>query len=185
MAGSEKGKKTPNTTNAVVEPEVPPVEETGAGDSGDLEEQLTAVANGNPESDETDDLDAHLANFGEQRGEMIDNLADEIETDQIPVGKAQFRQLHPSDEISSLDSIDRLLDVGLTLSVELGRKNIQIKDIIALGPGKIIELDKLAGEPVDLLVNGKLLAKGEVVVVDENFGVRITELINPADRRVL
>jgi flagellar motor switch protein FliN/FliY len=59
---------------------------------------------------------------------------------------------------------------------------MQIREILDLGPGKIIELDKLAGEPVDLLVNGKLLAKGEVVVVDENFGVRITDLINPKDR---
>ena len=59
---------------------------------------------------------------------------------------------------------------------------MKIKEILNLGPGKIIELDKLAGEPVDLLVNGKLLAKGEVVVVDENFGVRITELIDPLDR---
>ncbi|MCD6308993.1 MAG: flagellar motor switch protein FliN, partial [Candidatus Latescibacteria bacterium] len=78
--------------------------------------------------------------------------------------------------------IERLMDVSLSLSVELGRKMIQIRDVLELGPGKIIELDKLAGEPVDLLVNGKLLAKGEVVVVDENFGVRITDLISPKDR---
>ncbi len=72
--------------------------------------------------------------------------------------------------------------MDLKLSVELGQKDMPIRDILALGPGKIIELDKLAGEPVDLLVNGKLLAKGEVVVVDENFGVRITELIETVDR---
>ena len=59
---------------------------------------------------------------------------------------------------------------------------MQIKEILGLGPGKIIELDKLAGEPVDLLVNGRILAKGEVVVVDENFGVRITDLVTPRDR---
>jgi len=101
---------------------------------------------------------------------------------QIPVKPLSFQQLRPSDEGVDKDSIDRLLDVSLNISVELGRKQMQIKDILSLGPGKIIELDKLAGEPVDLLVNGKLLAKGEVVVVDENFGVRITDLIDPKDR---
>ncbi|PKM89928.1 MAG: flagellar motor switch phosphatase FliY [Firmicutes bacterium HGW-Firmicutes-12] len=79
-------------------------------------------------------------------------------------------------------NLDLILDVGLQLSVELGRTNKKIKDILELSNGSIIELDKLAGEPVDILVNGKLLAKGEVVVIDENFGVRVTEIVSPLER---
>ena len=70
----------------------------------------------------------------------------------------------------------------MSLTVELGRTKMYIKDILGLGEGSIIELDKLAGEPVDLLVNGKLIAKGEVVVIDENFGVRVTDIVSPTDR---
>ena len=70
----------------------------------------------------------------------------------------------------------------MSVTVELGRTKMYIKDILGLGEGSIIELDKLAGEPVDLLVNGKLIAKGEVVVIDENFGVRVTDIVSPTDR---
>lgn len=70
-----------------------------------------------------------------------------------------------------------LMDVSMQLTVELGRTERKIKDILGMSEGTIITLDKLAGEPVDILVNGKIVAKGEVVVIDENFGVRITEII--------
>ncbi|HRX16865.1 MAG TPA: flagellar motor switch protein FliN, partial [Spirochaetota bacterium] len=70
----------------------------------------------------------------------------------------------------------------LTLTAELGRTKYLVKDVLGLGEGSIIELDKLAGEPVDLLVNGKLIAKGEVVVIDENFGVRVTDIVSPSER---
>ncbi|WNY69433.1 flagellar motor switch protein FliN [Borreliella andersonii] len=70
-----------------------------------------------------------------------------------------------------------LMDVSMRLTVELGRTERKIKDILGMSEGTIITLDKLAGEPVDILVNGKIVAKGEVVVIDENFGVRITEII--------
>jgi flagellar motor switch protein FliN len=79
-------------------------------------------------------------------------------------------------------NIGLLMDVPLRLTVELGRTNKLVKEILALAPGSVVELDKLAGEPVDILVNEKLIAKGEVVVIDENFGVRITEIINPEER---
>ena len=80
--------------------------------------------------------------------------------------------------------ISILLDVPMTLTVELGRTSKLVQEILGLGEGSIIELDKLAGEPVDILVNGKLIAKGEVVVIDENFGVRITDIVSP-DQRLL
>ena len=79
-------------------------------------------------------------------------------------------------------NIALLLDVPLQVTVELGRTRKLIRDILELSPGSVIELDKLAGEAVDILVNGKLIAKGEVVVIDENFGVRVTDIISQIER---
>ena len=75
-------------------------------------------------------------------------------------------------------NINNLLDVQLDVTVELGRRELDIQSILSLGEGSIVELDKLAGEPVDILVNRKKIAHGEVVVIDENFGVRITEILS-------
>jgi flagellar motor switch protein FliN/FliY len=83
---------------------------------------------------------------------------------------------------SSHENIDMLLDVDLDVYIELGRANLSIKRILELSPGSIVELDRMAGEPVDLLVNEKVVAKGEVVVVDENFGIRIVSLVSAEDR---
>jgi flagellar motor switch protein FliN/FliY len=79
-------------------------------------------------------------------------------------------------------NLDMLLDIPLQVTVELGRTKRSVKEILELSSGSIIELDKLAGEPVDILVNNKLVAKGEVVVIDENFGVRVTDIISQSDR---
>ena len=79
-------------------------------------------------------------------------------------------------------SMDVLLDVPLEISVELGRVRMVVRDVLDLGTGSIVEVDKAAGEPVDVMVNGRLVAKGEVVVIEDNFGVRITEILNPAER---
>ena len=79
-------------------------------------------------------------------------------------------------------NLELVRDIQVTLTVELGRTDMIIQDILELTAGKVIELDRLAGEPLDILVNGKLLAKGEVVVVDENFGVRITSIIDAKSR---
>ena len=75
-------------------------------------------------------------------------------------------------------SFKNLQDVPMQVTVELGRTTLLIKEVLSLGEGSVVELDKLAGEPVDLLVNGKKFALGEVVVIDENFGVRITEILD-------
>ena len=80
--------------------------------------------------------------------------------------------------MQSQENIELIKDVPLEVTVELGRTQKSINDILEFAPGTIIELDKIAGEPVDVLVNGKLVAKGEVVVIEENFGVRVTEIIN-------
>lgn len=79
-------------------------------------------------------------------------------------------------------TIDLLLDVPLQLTVELGQTQRTVREILELAPGTVVELDRLAGEPVDLLVNGRLIARGEVVVIDENFGIRITDIVSPGER---
>ncbi|MDN5293742.1 MAG: flagellar motor switch protein FliN [Eubacteriales bacterium] len=101
---------------------------------------------------------------------------------QVNVHPVQFAPLEDGSRRGEPANIDLILDVPLQVTVELGRTKKTIKEILALGPGSVIELDKLAGEPVDLLVNGKLLAKGEVVVIDENFGIRVTDIISPMER---
>jgi flagellar motor switch protein FliN len=82
-------------------------------------------------------------------------------------------------------NIELLNDVEMKLTAELGRCNKTVKEILSLGEGSIIELDKLAGEPVDLLVNGKIIAKAEVVVIDDNFGVRITDILIPENNNMV
>jgi len=80
------------------------------------------------------------------------------------------------------NGLDMLMDIPLEISVELGRVRMMVREVVELGTGSIVELDKLAGEPVDVMVNGRPVARGEVVVIEDNFGVRITEVLNPADR---
>ncbi len=98
------------------------------------------------------------------------------------VQPVQFANLQPAGMASEQGNIGLLMDVYMEMTVELGRTRKRIKDILGIGEGTIIELDKLAGEPVDILVNHKLIAKGEVVVIDENFGVRVTEIVSQIDR---
>lgn len=100
----------------------------------------------------------------------------------VPVQPAQFAPLSTTPVAVNDANIGLILDVPLQVTVELGRTKKSIKDILELSNGSIVELDKLAGEPVDIHVNGKLLAKGEVVVIDENFGVRITDIVSPMER---
>lgn len=87
-----------------------------------------------------------------------------------------------NDSAPSARKLDLLLDVPLELSVELGRARMSIQDLLNLSPGSVIELDKIAGEPLDLLVNGRLVARGEAVVVNDKFGVRITDIVSPSER---
>ncbi len=98
------------------------------------------------------------------------------------VQPVQFANLQPAPMGGEQGNIGLLMDVYMEMTVELGRTRKRIKDILGIGEGTIIELDKLAGEPVDILVNHKLIAKGEVVVIDENFGVRVTEIVSQMDR---
>ena len=98
------------------------------------------------------------------------------------ISSASFAPLGLDRHPSKLGNIDLLLDVPLQVTVELGRTRMQIREVLELGKGSIVELEKLAGEPVEVYVNGKLIAKGEVVTIDENFGVKITDIVSRKER---
>ena len=98
------------------------------------------------------------------------------------VSPAHFQSFDVQSVMQQKENIGIIMDVPLEVTVELGRTRKKIKEILEFSPGTIIELDKLAGEPIDVLVNGKFVAKGEVVVIDEKFGIRITDIVNPENR---
>jgi len=106
-------------------------------------------------------------------------IEDEEDAFQQTGGASKSSKSALPDEASSLEL---LMDIPLEIGVELGRVKMLVKDVIDLGMGSIIEIDKAAGEPVDVLVNGRLVARGEVVVIEDNFGVRLTEILTPAER---
>lgn len=117
---------------------------------------------------------------------MADQAAQNINAD---VGKTELKPVEggaaaggaqkPKGQVQSLDFI---LDIPLKLTVELGRSKMTIRDILQLTQGSVVELSKFAGEPLEVLVNEKLIARGEVVVVNEKFGVRLTDIISPVER---
>jgi len=92
-------------------------------------------------------------------------------------------QLNDNAETGSGDvKLDVILDIPITIAMEIGRTKLSIRNLLQLNQGSVVELDRLAGEPMDVLVNGTLVAHGEVVVVNEKFGIRLTDVISPADR---
>lgn len=112
---------------------------------------------------------------------------DEIMAEQVaaPAAEsAQFQELQDEagETVADEVQLDSILDVPITISMEIGRTQIPIRNLLQLNQGSVVELDRLAGEPMDVLVNGTLIAQGEVVVVNEKFGIRLTDVISPADR---
>ena len=119
-----------------------------------------------------------------------DDVQNELEQSQTPKSPMETREVSAAsfDEIqkgeipkSTLD-LDFILDIPLFLTVELGRNRMLISELLQLGQGSVVELTKLAGEPMDVYVNQRLIARGEVVVVNEKFGVRLTDIVSPAER---
>lgn len=97
--------------------------------------------------------------------------------------KAQFEQLDDNAPLAGSDvNLDVILDVPVALSMEVGRTQISIRNLLQLNQGSVVELDRTAGEPLDVYVNGTLVAHGEVVVVNEKFGIRLTDVISPSER---
>jgi len=96
---------------------------------------------------------------------------------------AEFQDLHAEEFQGSDDvNLDVILEIPVTLSMEIGRTDISIRNLLQLNQGSVVELDRLAGEPMDVMVNGTLVAHGEVVVVNEKFGIRLTDVISPQER---
>lgn len=175
--------------------------ETKAEDMSDLPVDPEQSEADNADSDEAESSDAEDfkvvneddASEGDAEAEMLKMLEelpdensgatpDDINIGSAPVSGVEFQQLKQSSDIAEPRNIDLLMDVDLPVSIELGRTKMPISDILALGPGSVVELNKLAGEPADLLINYKVVARGEVVVIDENFGLRITQLMTPEER---
>jgi len=126
-------------------------------------------------------MDANIVNGIASQGQSQQQQSKQSQP-MTDMSSVKFPQLDAGTVQGNFGDITLLLDVPMTLTVELGRTSRLVQEILSLGEGSIIELDKLAGEPVDLLVNGKLIAKGEVVVIDENFGVRVTDIVSPDER---
>ncbi|MBT4790526.1 MAG: flagellar motor switch protein FliN [Halobacteriovoraceae bacterium] len=118
----------------------------------------------------TENEQNNVTEINAEQKDAISSLADQIKTGDDALNKLKVQNL------------DFILDIPLKVSVELGRAQVVIKDLLQLGQGSVLELDKLAGEPLEVLVNGKLVARGEVVVVNEKFGIRLTDIISPLER---
>jgi len=149
----------------------------GADDWGDaLAEQDTAGGD-----DWGDALAEQDSSGGDDWSELEDSDSGGAAPDGgVPYVKANFQELE--EEASGDIELDVLLDVPITISMEIGRTRISIRNLLQLNQGSVVELDRLAGEPMDVLVNGTLIAHGEVVVVNEKFGIRLTDVISPAER---
>lgn len=104
------------------------------------------------------------------------------EADPMPAPLDELEEEAESRDVDSDANVETILDIPVTLSVEIGRTRINIRNLLQLNQGSVVELDRLAGEPLDVLVNGTLIAHGEVVIVNERFGIRLTDVVSPADR---
>jgi flagellar motor switch protein FliN len=117
-----------------------------------------------------------------------DDVKDEMEKSQIhippqaEVAVAHFEEMTKAPPTGPKVDLDFILDIPLTVNVELGRNRMLISELLQLGQGSVVELTKLAGEPMDVYVNSRLMARGEVVVINEKFGVRLTDIVSPAER---
>ena len=116
-----------------------------------------------------DEWAAAMAEAGEAQSEAQPAPMDTLKDESLPAGEGDV-------------SLDVILDIPVTIAMEIGRTKINIRNLLQLNQGSVVELDRLAGEPLDVLVNGTLIAHGEVVVVNEKYGIRLTDVISPAER---
>jgi len=128
------------------------------------------------------DDDAMAAEWAAALTEAKPESASELQDGGDQVSPAAFTNFAASAAPAAANDINMILDIPVQLTVELGRTRIPIKHILQLAQGSVVELDALAGEPMDVLVNGYLIAQGEVVVVNEKFGIRLTDIVTPSER---
>lgn len=119
-------------------------------------------------TEEMDDWAAAMAEQAEEEAKAVD--LDELKNDAKPLSEAEAAKL------------DTILDIPVTISMEVGRSFISIRNLLQLNQGSVVELDRVAGEPLDVMVNGTLIAHGEVVVVNDKFGIRLTDVISQTER---
>jgi flagellar motor switch protein FliN len=160
-------------------------EEQGVGggelSQDDIDKLLKA---GTSDSGEDKGKDANQDQLAEEWARALE-AGDDIQEGKPfgrPAEKAKFEELHESKTSSTSSDLDFILDIPLEVTVEMGRTKMLINDLLQLGQGSVIELNRLAGEPLDILVNNKLVARGEVVVVGEKFGIRLTDIVSPMER---
>ncbi|MFA7552891.1 MAG: flagellar motor switch protein FliN [Spongiibacteraceae bacterium] len=128
-----------------------------------------------------DDWAAAMAEQGDESQDDIDAvLAQAGAADVQPAPMTEFS--HASSPVDGAPDLDVIMDIPVKISMEVGNTEISIRNLLQLNQGSVIELDRLAGEPLDVLVNGTLIAHGEVVVVNEKFGIRMTDVISPSER---
>jgi flagellar motor switch protein FliN/FliY len=132
-----------------------------------MQEQAEAEAEGGGEGDPQDDIDAIMNAEAESGAQPAD--LEELSED-APITGAEKKKL------------DTILDIPVTISMEVGRSEISIRNLLQLNQGSVVELDRVAGEPLDVLVNGTLIAHGEVVVINDKFGIRLTDVISQVER---
>ena len=144
------------------------------------------------DQNELDKLMDQVASSPEKEAEADDNLSwDDVQEElaatsgkaaKTEVEEVRFKELRNVEPGNPSMDLNFILDIPLTMTVELGRCRLLISEMLQLGQGSVIELMKLAGEPMEIFVNQKLIARGEVVVVNEKFGVRLTDIVSPAER---
>ncbi|KQV89633.1 MULTISPECIES: flagellar motor switch protein FliN [unclassified Roseateles] len=138
-----------------------------------------------PDSPSQEEQDAMAAEWAAALAEAAPapSTATEVVTE-VPeqVSTPSFANFTPTSGAGPGNDINMILDIPVQLTVELGRTRIPIKNILQLAQGSVVELDALAGEPMDVLVNGYLIAQGEVVVVNDKFGIRLTDIVTPSER---
>ena len=148
--------------------------------TSDLEDEDSIKAENDVSEESADDADWAAALEEQSDNESTeDTVSDEL-------SPAEFQNLTsdgggPGDALEDVN-LDVILDVPVTISMEIGRTRINIRNLLQLNQGSVVELDRLAGEPMDVLVNSTLIAHGEVVVVNDKFGIRLTDVISPAER---
>jgi len=130
----------------------------------------------NETDDSTDDWAAAMAEQAD-----VESAAAETQSNYQPAALENLQDESNGQNMEDVN-LDVILDIPVTISLEIGRTGINIRNLLQLNQGSVVELDRLAGEPLDVLVNGMLIAHGEVVVVNEKFGVRLTDIISTADR---
>jgi flagellar motor switch protein FliN/FliY len=147
-----------------------------------MSEEAEAVAGTSEEDAMAAEWAAALAEAKPEPASADDPFATGVQTTVDSVAPAKFANFSPDSGAVAGNDINMILDIPVQLTVELGRTRIPIKHILQLAQGSVVELEALAGEPMDVLVNGYLIAQGEVVVVNDKFGIRLTDIVTPSER---